>query len=113
MLTAARTIMIAAMLGASFTGAAYARDQVFTARLAAPAAESRIIVQNSIWNCEGETCVARADHASTVRACRQLVRELGAAVLAYGPEGAQLSDDELNRCNADVAPRTQQAQNQD
>jgi hypothetical protein len=109
---AAKTLLIAALFGASFTGTAFARDQVFSARLAsAETAQTQLIVQNAIWNCEGDTCVARAGHAASVRACRQFVREAGAAVIAYGPEGDELSDEELARCNADVAPQTQQAQN--
>lgn len=108
---AARTLVVAALFGASFTGAAFARNDTFTARLAGQPAEAQLIVQNAIWNCEGETCVARADHAATVRACRQFVREAGVAVTAYGPESRQLTSEELERCNADVAPRTQQAQN--
>jgi hypothetical protein len=39
------------------------------------------------------------------------VRETGIAVTAYGPEGAQLSEQELARCNEIVAPAIQQTQN--
>ena len=107
-----RSVLVAAVVSASFAGAAYARDQVFTVKLAAPVAEStRVIAQNTLWNCEGDTCIARADHAVSVRACRQFVREAGdVRVIAYGPEGSQLSADELARCNGDNV-QTQQAQN--
>lgn len=108
---AAKTVLIAALFGASFSGVAFARDQVFTARLAGAPAESRLIVQNAIWNCERETCVSRSDNAASVRACRQFAREAGAAVVAYGYEGRELTSDEIARCNADIAPQTQQAQN--
>ena len=107
----ARTLLVAALFGASITGAAYARDQVFTARLAAAPSEARLIVQNAIWNCEGETCVASVNHDATVRACRQFAREAGAPVLAYGSEARQLSSDDLARCNGDLAQSTQQARN--
>lgn len=106
-----KTIMLAAVLSAGFAGAAFARDAVFTVKLEAPVAEqTRIITLNTIWTCEGDTCRARAQHSSSVRSCRRFVREAGARVTAYGPEGDQLTADELARCNGD-APTTQQAQN--
>jgi hypothetical protein len=37
-----------------------------------------------------------------VRACRQFVREAGVRVAAYGPEGGELSADELARCNGET-----------
>jgi hypothetical protein len=106
-----RSLVLAAALSAGFVGAAYARDAVFTVKLEAPVAEqTRVITQNTIWTCEGDTCRARASHSSSVRMCRQFVRELGARVTAYGPEGDELTVDELARCNGDT-PTTQQAQN--
>ncbi len=108
-MNAVRTIALAAALTLGFSGAAFARDPVFTATLDAPSAEARVIAQNAIWNCEGATCVARADHAVSVRACRQLVRETGGRVVAYGTEARQLTADEIARCNGDAA--TQQASN--
>lgn len=107
---AAKTVLIAALFGAAFAGTAFARDQVFTARLEAAAASSQVIAQNTAWSCEGDTCRAVARHDATVRACRQFVREAGQRVVAYGPEGAELSAEEIARCNGETA--TQQAQNQ-
>ena len=106
-----RSLVIAAVVSAGFAGAAYARDPVFTVKLSAPLSEpTRVIAQNTIWNCDGDTCVARPSHASTVRACRQFVREAGdVTIVAYGPEGNELSADEIARCNGGAA--TQQAQN--
>lgn len=105
-----RSLIMAALISTAFAGAAYARDPVFTVKLAAPVAEqTRIIAQNTLWNCAGDTCVARPNHAATVRSCRQFVHELGAPVLAYGSEADQLSADELNRCNGESA--TLQARN--
>lgn len=108
-MNAVRTIALAAAFSLGFAGAALARDPVFTATLDAPSAEARVIAQNAIWNCEGATCVARADHAVSVRACRQLVRETGGRVTAYGTEEHQLTADEIARCNGDTV--TQQAAN--
>lgn len=110
-MSALRSLVIAAVFSAGFVGAAYARDPVFTVRLEAPVAEqTRIIAQNTVWNCEGDTCRARSANGANVRACRQFVRELGARVASYGTDSDALSADELERCNS-VAPITQEARN--
>ena len=106
----AKTLLIAAVFGLGMTSTAFARDAVFTARLAAPVAErTEVIAENTLWRCEAETCQAVARHAATVRTCRQFVRELGAPVVAYGPAGDELTAEELARCNGDTG-QTQQAQ---
>lgn len=95
-----RSLIIAAVASAGFAGVAFARDAVFTVKLDTPVSEqTRIIAQNTIWTCEGDTCRARANHASTVRACRQLVREIGARIISYGPQGDELTAEEIARCN--------------
>ena len=106
---ALRTLALAVLASASLTGVAFARDQVFSVRLAGPAQETRVIAENAVWTCEGDSCVARVSHSATVRACRQFVREAGVAVTAYGPEGDQLTAEELARCNGQDAPQVQQA----
>lgn len=107
---ALKTFALAAILSAGLTSAALARDAVFTVKLTTPVAErTQVIAQNTIWTCEGDTCVAAATHSATVRSCRQFVREAG-PVTAYGPENDPLSAEELDRCNGATAPTTQ-AQN--
>lgn len=110
-MSAIRSLIIAAVVSAGFAAPAFARDPVFTVQLSAPLADgTRVIAQNAIWDCEGETCVARPSHAVSVRACRQFVREAGdVRVVAYGTEERTLSGDEIARCNGDT--QTQQAQN--
>ena len=104
-----KTLVVAAILGAAFTGSAFARDQVFTAKLANPvAAPTRVIAESTVWNCQGDTCTAVAHHASTVHDCRLFVREAG-PVVAYGPEAEALSSDQIARCNG--TPQTVTAQN--
>jgi hypothetical protein len=99
-----RSFVLAAVISAGLAAPAFARDPVFTVKLEAPVTEqTRVIAQNTIWNCEGDTCLARPSHAATVRSCRQFVREAGARVVAYGPVGDELSADELARCNGDNA----------
>ena len=110
-MTVVRSILVAALASASFAGVAYARDPVFTIKLEAPVSErTRVIAQNTVWTCEGDTCLARPSHGANVRSCRQFVRESGARVTAYGAEGDELTADEIARCNGE-RPATQQAAN--
>lgn len=105
-----KSIAVAVLASVAFVGAAYARDAVFTIKIEAPVAETtQFIASNTVWICEGDTCRARPNHASSVRACRQFVRESGARVISYGPEGGELSADEIARCNGQES--SQQASN--
>lgn len=108
-MTAVRTLILAAAIGMGVAGVAYARNAVFTATFEAPAQQSQVIAVNTLWNCEGNTCVARPDHGVNVRSCRILAREAGARITAYGDETRQLTADELGRCNGET--RTQEARN--
>jgi hypothetical protein len=109
-MSALRSIVAAAVISAAFAAPAFARD-VYTIKLAAPVAEqTRVIALNTIWDCNGDTCVARADHGANVRSCRQFVRESeGLRVTSYGTAGDELSADEIARCNG--VSQTQQAAN--
>lgn len=98
-----RSLLAAALISAAFTGVAFARNDVFTVKFEAPTQETRVITQNTLWSCEGDTCVARPNHAATVRACRQLAHEVGGRVVSYGPAGGELTADEISRCNRDSA----------
>lgn len=108
-MSAVRSIVIAAIASVSFIGAAHARD-IFTVQVEGAAASRQIIAQNTVWTCEGDTCRARPNHDVSVRACRQIARELGARVVSYGSEGRALSADELARCNGETAPGGAQQQ---
>jgi hypothetical protein len=113
--TSLKSLTAAAALIAACAGAAYAKDDIFTAKLQAPAAESRIVARSAVWTCEGDTCVARPNHAASVSSCRAFVREAG-PVVAYGPADGQLSAEQLVACNASarvarVRTETQQARN--
>lgn len=102
-MSAAKSLLLAAALTVGFAGAAYARNAVFTAKLETPVAEqTRVIAQHTLWSCSGDTCLARPTHAASVRACRQLQREVGGRIVAYGPEGGELSADEIARCNGNA-----------
>jgi hypothetical protein len=107
-----RSLVLAAVLTAGFAAPALARDPVFTIKLEAPVSEqTRVIAQNAIWTCEGDTCLARTLTAWSARACRQFVREAGdVRIVSYGTDGRELSAAEIARCNGET-PATQQAQN--
>lgn len=107
-MSALRSIVAAAVISAAFVAPAFARD-LYTIRLATPVAEeTRIIALNTIWDCSGDTCLARADHGANVRSCRQFVRQSnGLRIASYGTANDQLSADEIARCNG----QTYQASN--
>jgi hypothetical protein len=89
-----KTIFVAAALvGVSFASAAEAREQVISARLTAPITATRVIADNSIWTCAGDSCQARA--SASVHSCRQFVREANALVVSY----ADLTQEQIAACN--------------
>ena len=102
-MSALRSIVAAAIISAAFVAPAFARD-LYTIRLAQPVAEqTRVIALNTIWDCSGDTCLARADHGANVRSCRHFVRQSnGLRIASYGTANAQLSADELARCNGET-----------
>jgi hypothetical protein len=106
-----RSTVLALALSAGFISAAYARDGVATVRLAAPyEGGTQVIALNTLWSCNGDTCLARPTHGINVRSCRQFIRQAGnVQVVAYGNEERQLSADEIARCNGQSA--TLQASN--
>jgi hypothetical protein len=107
----AKTIVITAFFTLSLSGAAFARDQVVSAHLTAPTTQTQLVASAALWTCAEQTCVARTSQSATVRTCRQFVREIGAPVSAFGPESAQLTEDQLAQCNEGFVAQTQQAQN--
>ncbi len=102
-MNALRSIVAAAVMSAAFVAPAMARD-LYTIKLAAPVAEqTRIIALNTIWDCNGDTCLARADHGVNVRSCRQFVRQAdGLRIASYSSASQQLSADEISRCNGET-----------
>lgn len=102
-MNALRSIVAAAVMSAAFVAPAMARD-LYTIKLAVPVAEqTRIIALNTIWDCNGDTCLARADHGVNVRSCRQFVRQAdGLRIASYSSASQQLSADEISRCNGET-----------
>jgi len=97
-----RSAVIAVLMTAGLAGVAHARGELATIRLAAPVeARTEVIASNTLWICNGDTCLARPNHGISVRACRQFIRQAGAVqVASYGDERRQLNADEIARCNA-------------
>ncbi|MBX3429488.1 MAG: hypothetical protein KF779_07910 [Hyphomonadaceae bacterium] len=102
-MNALRSIVAAAVMSAAFVAPAMARD-LYTIKLSSPVAEqTRIIALNTIWDCNGDTCLARADHGVNVRSCRQFVHQSnGLRIASYGDANEQLSAAELARCNGET-----------
>ena len=70
----------------------------YVATLAAPASDNRIIAKNTVWSCEGTTCVAAESNSRPVRVCRDLQRKVG-TIATFSAEGEALEASDLARCN--------------
>lgn len=70
----------------------------YTAKLTAPAGESRVVAGGVAWTCEGEMCVANKTTARPLRVCRGLNRKFGEVVM-FKVEGQEIATDELAKCN--------------
>jgi hypothetical protein len=110
--TPLKSLIVAAVLGAGFASVAYAQGQVVTAKLVTPvAAITHVAADNAVWTCQGDTCQAQLDHASTVRDCRQL-QHLTGPLSAFGADSATLNDQEIARCNGQATTQTAQSTTQ-
>lgn len=70
----------------------------YTATLAQPAEDNRVVARGVVWNCAGTTCVANRGNSRPSRICRGLAREMG-EITAFKVEGEDLVEDRLARCN--------------
>jgi hypothetical protein len=70
----------------------------YTAKLTAPAGESRVVAGGVAWTCEGEMCVANKAASRPLRVCRGLNRKFGEVVM-FKVEGEEIAADELAKCN--------------
>ncbi|TCD02093.1 hypothetical protein EYB45_10495 [Erythrobacteraceae bacterium CFH 75059] len=86
-------------VGAPVTAAPSGTPSAVTAVLAAPARDARVVAGNTLWLCQGETCVARAAAARPSRLCRDLKRKAG-TVVSLTVNGTALDSAALARCNA-------------
>jgi hypothetical protein len=91
----------AALAVLSLTGSALASSP-YTVTLAQPVAATKEVVAGmTSFRCTDSTCfsVSEPYDASNVHTCRQLSRELGAEITAYGTFGHTFDADALARCN--------------
>lgn len=70
----------------------------YTAELATPADEARVVASGVAWRCEGTTCKAGQGSSRALRICRGLNREFG-TVVSFTAGGELLSEDDLAKCN--------------
>src|SRR3546814_891900 len=89
------------VFGAAITPApAYAASGAYyTAELATPADEARVVASGVAWHCEGTTCVAGKGTSRALRICRGINREFG-EVVSFTADGKLLSEDDLAKCNS-------------
>lgn len=80
--------------------AAASSGPYYTAELAAPATESRVVSNGVAWSCEGTTCVAGKGTSRPLRMCRGLNREFG-EIVSFTAKGEELAEERLDQCNAD------------
>ena len=70
----------------------------FTAELAAPTADTRVVAGGIAWRCEGTTCSAPVNGTRPLRVCRELNRKLG-QVVSFSAGDAVMDEAALVRCN--------------
>lgn len=78
------------------------------ARLIAPPAETRFILDGRVWNCDGQACLSRSGAAAhsqpAARECRRFVSRMG-PVEQYRTRGTALSEADVTTCNMAATQR--------
>jgi hypothetical protein len=70
----------------------------YTAELAQPASETKIVAGGVAWRCEGTVCVAKKGSSRPMRMCRQLKRKTG-EIVSFTSRNEPLAEERLARCN--------------
>ncbi|WP_228242112.1 hypothetical protein [Porphyrobacter sp. GA68] len=91
---AALTLGIAAMPAAAGTAATQ-----YTATLAQPVSDARVVAGKTLWKCAGTECAAVVEGSRAGRVCRDLQRKAG-TVTQFTVAGQPLDAEALSRCNA-------------
>lgn len=79
--------------------AAASSATIYTAELAAPAQDTRVVAGKTLWKCTGTTCVTQETGSRPGRLCRDLQRKVG-TVSAFTIAGEAVNEETLARCNA-------------
>ena len=70
----------------------------FTAELAQPTGETRVIAGGVVFRCEGTVCTGPRSGDRPMRVCSDLRREVG-TITSFTARGEALSADRLATCN--------------
>lgn len=97
-LAAVYTTLTFGALTAPAPAAAASNSVYYTAELAQPASDSRVVAGGVAWLCEGTTCRAAKGTSRPLRICRGLAREFG-EVTSFTAKGEELAADRLASCN--------------
>ena len=89
-----------ALAGAAAPAALQAQNggAYFTAQLAAPADEGRVIAGGVVFACNETTCVGPRSNDRPLRVCTQLRREVG-TITSFSINGEAMDPAMLGRCN--------------
>lgn len=94
-----RLFLTASTLLLAATPAMAQANGYYSATLAQPAAKSSLVTRNTIWKCDGATCVAAKNGARPQIMCELVAREAG-ALQAFVVEGNAFDAAALEKCNA-------------
>lgn len=96
---AATALTVAALgMGAATAPANAAGGAFYTAELAQPTDETRLVAGGVAWSCKGSTCVAGKGSSRPLRMCRKLQRDVG-EITAFTANGEALTAERLAACN--------------
>lgn len=79
--------------------AAASQATPYVATLAEAAGDGRVVAGNTLWLCQGTSCVARESGSRPGRLCRDLQRKAG-TITAFVVDRKPLDAEALARCNA-------------
>ena len=96
-------IISAGLASAAMLGSTPLRAQesaaYFSATLAQPASDTRVIAGGVLFACAGTLCTGPRSGTRPLRVCSDLRRKVG-AIVSFSAQGEDLSDEQLGRCNA-------------
>ena len=94
-----------AAIAATIAAPALAAPVEASATLAAPARSERVVTENGIWRCTGDSCTGTtlASTSMAVAAC-SAVAAVNGRVGGFTVAGTSFGDAELKRCNRHVKP---------
>lgn len=92
----ARSLLALSALALVATPAAAAN---YTARPAAPPAESRIVVRDVLWACGPASCAGATANGRPLVVCQALAKKAG-RIESFLVDGRPMGSAELERCNA-------------